>query len=140
MRYKRCCNINCELFSPHYFNIENIQKRSMYQLIFYLIVIFQHYDTAVVSNFQTGFETTAWKLQAYPYMLENIKRNKSVVYWCVYRWFLVFSHPLEFIFILFFSFFFWSRIWFVNNVCYCTKFDFPFNSSSKDFMFVSEDK
>ena len=56
---------------------------------------------------------------------QNIKRNEAVVFWCVYSWFWVSTHPLGFIFFIF-CLFFWSRIDPFNSSFYCTKFDFPF--------------
>ena len=41
---------------------------------------------------------------------QNIKRNKIVIFWRVYSWFLVCTHSLGFIFI----FIFWCRIAFVQ--------------------------
>ena len=72
---------------------------------------------------------------------QNIKLNEAIVFWCVYRWFLVCTHTLGFSFMLFFSFFGLGFDPF-NSGFYCRKFDFNFNSSCKylDFMFASEDK
>ena len=69
---------------------------------------------------------------------QKIKRNEAVVIWYVCSWFLVCTLPLVFLFIIIFGLGFDP----FNNGFYCTKFDFPFNSSCKylDFMFVSEDK
>ena len=59
---------------------------------------------------------------------QSIKRNEIVVFWCVYSWFLVWTHQLEYTFILFLSVFGLGFDLFDSGF-HCTKFDFPFNSS-----------
>ena len=50
----------------------------------------------------------------------NTKRNEPVVFWCVYSWFLVCTHPLGFISIHFFGLGFDP----ISNGFHCTKSDF----------------
>ena len=65
---------------------------------------------------------------------QNIKRNEAVVFWCVYSWFWVSTHPLGFIFFIFCLFFGLGLIrsiavFIVQNLIFLL-----------DFMVVSEDK